>query len=266
MAVFASAVYPVPNRFINIGKEPAPGSLTAGTYTLPVTTFKPVDKYTYLEDGAWRNAMAELYNLIQGVRIADISIGGPMFADGIGYPLMDICGDYWQAVSTGVIGTSSSLSGSVAIGATTIAVTNGTGFAIGKLVSIGAVGSTAEEVRQVTAISVGLAPGTLTLNSALYQGHATAGTVISYTSQAGITHNFALLNAGLGGGGSTASQPPTYTYEDFSGVPLATGARNYAYACYSEVTITGEATGLVMWDGKITAIASAIAASTPTTR
>jgi len=265
VAVYASAIYPVPNRFVNVGKEPAPGTVTAGTYTLPVTQFKPVDKYTYLEDAAWRNAMAELYNLVQGVRISDISIGGPLFADGIGYPLMSICGDYWQAVSGGVTGTTSSLSGSVSIGATTVVVASGTGISVGQLVSIGGTGTTAQEVRQVSAISAGLAPGTLTLNSALYQGHASGGTVIAYSSQAGITHNFALLNSGLGGGGSTASQPPTYTYEDFSGVPAASGARQYAYACYSEVTITGEAAGLVTWDGKITAIASVIAASTPTT-
>ena len=85
MNVYAPAVYPVPDRFINVGKEPSPGTIAAGTYTYPMTTFKPVDKITPLPDSAWRNGMAELYNLIQGVRIADVSCGGPLFADGIGY-------------------------------------------------------------------------------------------------------------------------------------------------------------------------------------
>jgi hypothetical protein len=107
--------------------------------------------------------------------------------------------------------------------------------------------------------------GTLTLNSALYQGHATAGTVFAYSSVTSIGHNFSLLNTGVGAGGSTASQPPTYTYIDFTGVPAVTGARNYTYGTFSEVTITGEATGLVMFDAKMTALASQIAASTPTT-
>ena len=99
MATYALAVYPVPNRFINVGKEAQPGSIAAGTYTFPLTTFKPVDKYTRLEDNAWRNAMAQLYNLIDGVRISDVSLGGPFFADGIGYPLMDISATTGRASS-----------------------------------------------------------------------------------------------------------------------------------------------------------------------
>ena len=164
---FVPAVWPVPNRFINLSKEPVPGSVVASTFTFPMSTFKPVDKYTRIEDTAWRNSMAQLYNLIGGVRIADVSMGGPFFADGIGYPLLGVCGDYWQSVQAGVVGTSNSLAGTVAIGATQIVVSSGTGFAIGKVISVGAVGSTAEEVRSVTNISAGLAPGTLTLNAAL---------------------------------------------------------------------------------------------------
>ena len=192
-------------------------------------------------------------------------MGGPFFADGIGYPLLGVCGDYWQSVQAGVVGTSNSLAGTVAIGATQIVVSSGTGFAIGKVISVGAVGSTAEEVRSVTNISAGLAPGTLTLNAALYQGHATAGTVISYASYTAIGHNFSLLNTGVGAGGSVASQPPTYTYVDFSGVPAGTGARQYSFGCISEVTITGSAEGLVEWDAKMVALASQITATAPVT-
>ena len=267
---FASQVWPVPNRFVNIGKESPAGSVAAGTYTFPLTQFKPVDKYTYLEDAAWRNAMAELYNLIQGVRIADISIGGPLFIDGIGYPLADILGDYWQFVN-GVPGSSSSLSVSSAIGATQIVVANAGGFGVGTIVSIGATNTTAEEVRKITAVT-GTSPGTLTLNSALYQAHATPGTVFAFPAVTNIGHNFSLLNgqpsapAGyVGAGGYVAAQPPTYTYEDFTGIPLTSGARNYAFSCYSDVTITGNATALVEWDGKITALASAIAGTQPST-
>ena len=258
---FAPAVFPVPNRFINVGKEVTPGTPASGTYTFPVTQFKPVDKYDRLEDNAWRNAMARLYNLIGGVRIADLSIGGPFFGDGMGYPLMSALGDYWQAVVGGGTAVTTSLSGSASVGASQIVV-GSTTVALNAIVSIGAIGSTAEEVRKVTNVSA----GTLTLNAALYQGHASGGTVISYSSYTGIQHNFSLLNPGsLGGGGSTSSQPPTYTYEDFSGVPAVTGARVYSYSCFSEVSITGEAQALVEWDGKITALASQIAASTPTT-
>ena len=249
---------------MNVGKEAQPGSIAAGTYTFPLTTFKPVDKYTRLEDNAWRNAMAQLYNLIDGVRISDVSLGGPFFADGIGYPLMDILGDYWQGVVGGVVGTLSSLAVNSAVGAGTIVVASATGMTSGHIISIGGTATTGEEVRSVTNVS----GGTLTLNAPLYQSHGSlsaAGTVFWYTSYTAIQHNFSLLNAGLGGGGWTASQPPTYTYEDFTGVPATYGARNYGYACYSEVSITSEATALVNWEGKMTALASQIATSTPTT-
>lgn len=261
---FATAVYPVPNRFINLAKEPVPGSVVAATYTLPCTTFKPADKYTRLEDMAWRNAMAKLYNLVDGVRISDVSVGGPLFADGIGYVLADILGDYWQAVVGGTQAVTTSLSGSVSVGATSIVV-GSTAVAVNAIVSIGALGTTAEEVRKVTNVQA----GTLTLNAAIYQGHASGGTVISYSGYNGIQHNFSTLNTGGGGlgmGGWSQSQPPTYTYTDFSGVPAGTGARNYSFACFSEVTISGDAQGLVEWDGKMTALASQIAATRPTTQ
>ena len=153
MATYASAVYPVPNRFVNVGKEAQPGSIAAGTYTFPLTTFKPVDKYTRLEDNAWRNAMAQLYNLIDGVRISDVSLGGPFFADGIGYPLMDILGDYWQGVVGGVVGHVLVAAVNSAVGAGTIVVASATGMTWGHIISIGGTATTGEEVRSVTNVS-----------------------------------------------------------------------------------------------------------------
>ena len=267
MASFASAVYPVPNRYVDLGKEPAgqPGTVAAATYTFPLTTFKPVDKYTYLPDMAWRNAMGDLYNLIQGVRIADVSMGGPFFADGVGYPLCDIFGDYYQSVNTGTIAAHTQISVSSAVGAGTIVVTSATGITTSTIVSIGGTATTACEVRQVSSVT-GTTPGTIVLNADLYQAHSSstgAGTVIAWSGYNSINHNFALLNNGLGAGGWTASQPPTYTYYDFSGVPATYGTRQYAYSCFSEVSITSEATALLMWEGKMTALASTVSASSP---
>lgn len=260
---YASSIYPVPNRFIGIGKETAgPGSVATATYTLPLTSFKPDDKVTYLPDAAWRNSMGDLYNLVQGVEIADISLAGPFFADGFGYVLADMMGDYYQSVNGGVTGTTTTLSGSVASGATTIVLANsGSGVAVDDLISVGSTGTTAEEVRQVTAI----AGGTATLNMQLYQGHASGGTVTVYSSWDTITHSFAQLNTGSGMGGFNEAQPPTYSFTDYTGVPASTGARQYAYSVFSEVALTSNATALLEWDGKLTAVASEIAATTPTT-
>ncbi len=263
MSQYVQAVYPVPDRFVNLGKESNPGSIAAGTYTFPLTSFKPVDKHTRLKDDAWRNAMAHLYNLIDGVRISDVSLGGPIFIDGIGYPLMSVLGDYWQGIAGGVTSVNTGLEVSSVIGAGTIVVVSASGISSGDIISIGGTATTACEVRKVTNVS----SGSLTLSSALYQAHGSAsasGTVYMWSSYQGVLHNFALLNNGLGGGGWTNSQPPTYTYEDFSGVPAVTGARQYGYACFSEVTITSDAQDLLMWDGKMTALCSEIAGSTPT--
>ena len=263
MTNYASAIYPVPNRLIGIGKETAgPGSVATATYTLPLTSFKPDDKVTYLPDAAWRNSMGDLYNLIQGVEIADVSLAGPFFADGFGYVLADMMGDYYQSVSNPTVGTTTTLSGSIAAGATTIVLANGgTGVAVNTLISVGGTGTTAEEVRQVTAI----AGGTATLNAELYQGHASGGTVTAYSAYDGIVHYFAQLNTGTGMGGFTEAQPPTYSFTDYTGVPAVTGARQYAYSVFSDVALTSNATALLEWDGKITSVASEIAATKPVT-
>lgn len=260
--VVAPAIYPVCNRFINLGKETSPGTVAAATYTFPMTQFEPVDNRMRLEDMAWRNSPAHLYNLIDGVRHAEMTMGGPLFADGIGYPLLGYFGDYYQYVNGGVVGTSTSLSSPSVIGATTIVPAGTAGLSVGQVISIGGTGTTAEEVRKITAIS----GGTVTLNAGLYQAHAAgaAGTIFAYSSQTNIGHVFALLNplSGYNGaGGQLSCQPPTYTWYDYSGVPAGSGARQYSFGRISELNITGEADKLVEWDAKFMAWASVIAAS-----
>ena len=257
--VTASAVYPVSRRFIGLAKEVTPGTVVAPTFTHPMTKFAPKDNITYLHDNAWRNAMAELYNIIQGVEIADLDMEGPFFGDGVGYNLANIFGDYWQAVN-GTPGTPTTLSAPYTAGATTISVTSATGITIGTTIAIGILGTSAEEVRTATNV----VSTTVTLSAPLYQNHLSAAPVTPYSAVTTYVHNFSLLNAGIGMGGFAQAQPPTYTYTDYTGVTATSGARNYAYACLSELGLTGTANALLMWDAKGTAFASAIAGSTPT--
>ena len=259
MPQFAATVYPVPTRFIGWGKETSPGTPVASTATMALKTMKPVDKFTMLEDDAWRGAQAGLYNLIQGVEIADISMGGPFFADTIGYPLNGILGDYWQSVN-GTAGTATTLNGGVSVGATSVTLTSATGFSGTTIFAVGGTGTTAEEVRQ----GISLVGSVLYFTPPLYQAHLTAAAVTPY-SAAGITynHNFALLNSGAGAGGFAVAQPAVYTITDYTGVPASTGARQFAYAVPTEVTLTGTATGLVEWEGKFIAVGSTIASVTP---
>jgi hypothetical protein len=257
--VTASAVYPVTRRFIGLAKEVTPGTVVAPSYTFPMVKFSPKDNITYLKDTAWRNSMAELYNLIQGVEISDLDMGGPFFGDGIGYGLANILGDYWQAVN-GTAGTATTLSSAYTAGGTTISVTSATGLINGMTIAVGALGTNAEEVRTITNI----VSTTVTLSSALYQSHTSTTPVTPYVVANTYVHNFSLLNSGTGMGGYTSAQPPTYTFTDYTGVTASTGARNYAYTCLSELAFTGTASELLMWDAKGTGFASSIAGTTPT--
>ena len=258
----AATVYPVVRRFIGLAKEASPGVAVSPTYTFPMTTFTPVDKYTYLADEAWRNAMAGLYNEIEGVRIADLSIGGPLFADGIGYLFANILGDYYQTVN-GTAGTATTVGangGGYAAGAGTIAVNSAANIITGTTIAVGALGTTAEEVRTASNVS-----GTLvTLNAPMYQAHASGVAVTPYTGVTTYSHNFALLNSGTGAGGYGQAQPPTTSFTDYTGVTASVGARAYAFACLSELTLDFTPTGLLMYDGKLTSMASAISGTTPT--
>lgn len=70
-------------------------------------------------------------------------------------------------------------------------------------------------------------------------------------------HTFSLLNSGDG-------QPVAHTITDNTNLTPTVNARAYAYACCSELEISGNATGLVTVSAKYTTYASAPAASAPT--
>lgn len=70
-------------------------------------------------------------------------------------------------------------------------------------------------------------------------------------------HTFSLLNSGDG-------QPPAHTFTDRQGITATVGARAYAYGCLSELTFSGNATGLVTMECKVTSYGSAAAGAAPT--
>ncbi len=70
-------------------------------------------------------------------------------------------------------------------------------------------------------------------------------------------HNFSVLNSG-------DAQPPAHTLTDRQGITASVAARAYAYACLSELTFSGNATGLVTMAGKFVTYGSAAAGSAPT--
>lgn len=251
-------VHPVELRGIGIAKEAtgAVGTPVLPTATLTVNKFAPDDKIAPLEDKSWRQAMAELYDLLPGTTMSDFDIGGPLYADTIGYPLLNLMGDY---TTTGTAASpSSTLSGSVSAGATSVTVASGTGFAANQWIQIGPDATGGAEVVQILSV----ATNTLTLTPAtpLRFGHASASAVTNTTAGNGnYTHVFSLLNSQAGG-----AQPPTHTLTDVTGIPATNLARQYSSAVFSDVTITGNPSALLTWDGKGHAWLSSIAASIPT--
>lgn len=257
----ATAVYPVADRFIGLAAElpTAPGTPVLPTSTLPMTTFGPKDTITYLEDTAWRNAMGQVYGLVQGTYLSDLGMGGPFFGDAFGHYLANILGDYTVSMSNP--GTPVTLASSAAAGTNQITLASGT-LVLATPVLIYNTGSAG--FAEVVTPTAGTGVGPYTLNRKLYYTHATGATVSPSTGTSLYTHTFSQLNNGTGAGGWCNTQPKTHTFTDYTGLTATVGARSYAYACLSDLNITATSTALLMWDAKASAFLSAAAASAPT--
>lgn len=85
---------PSVRSYLGIAKEVTPATPVSATDFIPLTkdSFKPVDIIAPLYDTGLRGSMAENYNYIQGRRHTEIDLGGPVFADTIGYWLGGILG------------------------------------------------------------------------------------------------------------------------------------------------------------------------------
>jgi hypothetical protein len=242
-------LYPVAEREIFIVRE-AYGA--AGTYPgtvgvpVPLDIFKPSDKPVWIEDGAWRGDMGDVYNVAQGPLTGGIDVGGHVYGDTFGHFLYNLLGDYTTT------GTPASPSGTtnagVAAGAIALPVASGgASFTAGMYVWIEDAGTPAlNETCLVgsgsTATSVVLAsPGTRF-------AHLTA-TPFTNTA-APYTHVFAKLNTATSVGNG-AGQPATHCITDRTGVPATGLARQYTYGCLGEIVLTGNAEKFLDWTGKI---------------
>lgn len=91
---------PSVRSYVGIAKEVTPGTAVAATDFIPLAkdSLKPVDIIAPLYDTGLRGSMAQNYNYIQGRRYTEIDLGGPVFADTVGYWLGGIMG---SVVTTG---------------------------------------------------------------------------------------------------------------------------------------------------------------------
>ena len=83
---------PTALSFLGVAKEATPGTFVASTDYIPVTKFDPKDDTTWLPDGAWRGSMVQTYGKVAGPVWSELSVGGYVYPDTIGYPLAQILG------------------------------------------------------------------------------------------------------------------------------------------------------------------------------
>lgn len=245
----------VAEREVYVQKEAVPGTIpgTIGS-PVPLTSFKPSNKPMMLYDESFQGSMGDTYGAYQGPLIAGFDIGGHVFGDhGLGEALYNLLGDY---TTTGTAASpAGTTNGALAVGATALPVASGgASFTTGMFLWLEDAGTpAANEVVMVT--STGSA--TSIPITATRFAHLTAMPFTNTTAP--YTHVFALLNGSLGAANGPA-QGPTHCITDRQGIS-ANGADQFAYGCFSEVTLTGNSEKLLDWSGKAVCMARQTAGS-----
>jgi hypothetical protein len=244
-----TTIAPVQEQELYVAKE-TPGS--AGTIPATVgspvafTSFKPSDKPMWLEDESYQGSMGDFYGMYQGPLIAGADVGGHVFDHGLGEALYNLLGDY--TVSGTAASPASVTSAPAAAGATSLTVASGgASFTAGMWVWIEDAGTPA--ANEVVKIGAGSTSTNVVLDATtpLRFAHLTATPFTNTTAP--YTHAFAVLNGSVGAANGPA-QGPTHCFTHRQGI-AANGANVYAYGCFSEVTLTGNADKLLDWSGKI---------------
>lgn len=241
-------------QFVGIATETSQGTPVAMTSTVLVDQMKPKDSPKFLDDKSWRGSMAtDAFAKIQGVKLAELELGGPAYGDGLGYFLRNILGDMaYTGTSTGT--GSTTLTSSAAAGATSISTA--ATIPASTIVQIGT-GATAEVF--TTGAPSGSGPYTIPLTTptgGLVYAHASAQAVQPVTGP--YTQAHSLLNSGGG-------QPVSHTITHFLGPTATSGARQYPGACFSELLLKWNAESeLLSWTGKATSWPSVALGSAPT--
>ena len=114
-----ASAQPSVRSYVGIAKEVTPGTAVPATDFIPLMkdSLKPVDVIAPLYDTGLRGSMAQNYTYIQGRRHTEIDLGGPVFADTVGYWLGGILGSVATTGSSAPYTHTISLKNATAIGA-----------------------------------------------------------------------------------------------------------------------------------------------------
>jgi len=255
--VTAPAVYPTLKQTIGGGIEAIPGTAVPATFSMPVTKFEWNDKPTWLRDMAGRGVMGnDAFAVIQGVKIGELTIEGPVYLDTIGYWLGNIFGDV-TATGTTQAPTGTLAAAVTVLGATS--VSSSVSIPTGTLIQIDS-GNLAEVVT-TSGVPTGVGPYTIPV-PALTKLHANTVPITAIAST-GLQHAFSLMNSGAGRGmAANSCQPSTLTLTQYYGPAAGSGARQFVNTVFTEITFKWNAeTELLTYTAKAIAWASTIPGS-----
>jgi hypothetical protein len=250
------ATYASTKQFIGIAPETAQGTPVAMTTTQLLTSFTPSDKPTFLKDQSWRGSMGtDAFAQILGVGTADVSLGGPVYGDTMGFWLRNILGDL-AVTGTPTGSGATTLAAQANAGATSLSAT--ATIPAATLLQVGT-GATAEIV--TTGTPTGAGPFTIPITTpagGLAYTHASAQALTPVQSTGPFTYVWSLLNSGGG-------QPPSHTLTHYLGTTATVGARQYPGFCLSQCNMTFNAESeLLAWTGQGTSWPSVAAGAAPT--
>ena len=250
-----TGVYPVCEQLLQVGLESA-GFAQAPASTafasVPVVSFKPDNKVTFVEDGSMWGDFVKTHDVQEGPLWAECEIAeSPLYIDTFGHFLYNLMGDL---VETGTASTPTwTTSGALSAGAGPIAVGSGSTATAGTYIQVDT-GVNAEVVK----VGTGSSATSIVLDATtpLRFSHLTSIAVV--TVIAPFSHVFSLLNP-YGSTGVTTGQGPTHTFIHRTGIPGSgnNNAWQFVYGCMSEITINAKASGILTWSGKVTTYAKA---------
>ncbi len=87
------AANPTNLSFVGIAKEATPGTFVASANYLPVNKFDPQDTTMWLTNDTWQGSAVSTYDKVAGPIYSEISCGGPVVPDMIGYLITGALGD-----------------------------------------------------------------------------------------------------------------------------------------------------------------------------
>lgn len=243
-------------QFVGCANEAIQGTGVAMTFTQLLDSFKPKDVPAFEDDKAWRGSMAtDAFNIIAGTKKSTLSLGGPVFIDGLGFWLRNILGDL-SVAGTPTGSGSTTLSASAAVGATSISTT--ATIPASTILQIGT-GATAQCV--TTGTPTGSGPYTIPITT------PSTGLVYAQTSSTAVVpvtgpyqYAFSLLNTPGG-----TCQPISHTLTHYLGPTATSGARQYPGACLSALSfMVKPESALFTYTTDATAYPSVTLGSTPT--